>query len=100
MPAGVRERLGSDAAFELAEYLGREQDEWSEDVLSAAADRFECRLAGEMSGLRRELQAGLGGVRQEVATSRVEMLKWSFIFWIGQVAAIAGLLTMMLRARP
>jgi hypothetical protein len=45
------------------------------------------------------LRAGLGSVRQELATSRVEMLKWSFLFWIGQVAAMAGLLGFMLR-RP
>jgi len=39
-----------------------------------------------------------GKLRQEIATSRVELLKWSFLFWIGQVAVIAGLLAFMLRA--
>jgi hypothetical protein len=29
---------------------------------------------------------------------RANLLKWSFIFWVGQVAAIAGLLAFMLRA--
>lgn len=99
MPGALRDRLGPDAAFDLAEYVSGEHDDWREDVLSVAADRFECRLAAEMSGLRREIQTDLNGIRQEIATTRVEMLKWSFIFWIGQVAAIAGLLTVMLRAR-
>ena len=27
---------------------------------------------------------------------RVELLKWSFLFWVGQVAAMAGLLAYML----
>jgi len=40
-------------------------------------------------------------VRQELATTRVEMLKWSFLSWAGQVAAMAGLLAFMLRGlRP
>jgi len=40
-------------------------------------------------------------VRQELATTRVEMLKWSFLSWTGQVAAMAGLLAFMLRGlRP
>jgi hypothetical protein len=36
-------------------------------------------------------------VRQELSTTRVDMLRWSFVFWIGQVAAIAALLAFMLR---
>jgi len=26
------------------------------------------------------------------------LLKWSFLFWVGQVAAVAGLLAFMLRS--
>ena len=58
-----------------------ERKDWSHQVLCTAADRFERRLAEEMSTLRHEL-----------VTTRVDMLKWSFVFWIGQVAAMAGLL--------
>jgi hypothetical protein len=39
---------------------------------------------------------GFAGLRQEIATVRVELLKWSFLFWAGQIAAIAGLLSYML----
>jgi hypothetical protein len=70
-------------------------------VLSVASDRFERRLTDEISTLRDEmrntLNEGLTSVRQELATTRVETLKWSFVFWVGQVAAMAGLLAFMLR---
>jgi hypothetical protein len=59
-------------------------------VLSTAVDRFERRLAEELSNLRQ-------GITQELVTTKVNMLKWSFVFWIGQVAAIAALLSFMLR---
>ena len=59
-------------------------------MLTAAADKFERRLSEEISGLRVWLHDGLLSVRQELATTRVEMLKWSFLFWLGQVAAMAG----------
>ena len=76
---------------------------WKEEVLDAASDRFERRLAIEMSDLRVEVCAmiheDLTRLRQELATARVEMLKWSFAFWVGQVVAIAGLLAFMLRGR-
>ena len=76
------------------------------------AERFERRLAEELSMLRveiaesqarlqagvsKDLQRGLAGVREDIATARVELFKWSFLFWVGQVAVIAGLLSFMLR---
>jgi hypothetical protein len=97
IPGPLRDRLGLDATVGLMELLDEERNEWSEQVLSIAADRFECRLTAEISGLRAELRQGLAAVRQELATTRVEMLKWSFVFWIGQVAAMAGLLSLMRR---
>jgi hypothetical protein len=103
VPTSLRTRLGDEATFGLIELLDSDRKEWSEHVLSAAGDRFERRLAEEISALRVEIRAGLHdgltSVRQEIATTRVEMLKWSFVFWIGQVAAMAGLLSFMLR-RP
>jgi hypothetical protein len=95
VPAALRNRLEDDATFGLIELLDRERKDWSEQVLSVAADRFERQLSEELSGLRVEfrtvLHDGVNSLRQEIATTRVEMLKWSFLFWIGQVAAMAGL---------
>ena len=100
VPAAVRTRLGDDATFGLIELLDSDRREWSEHVLSVAADRFERRLTEEISDFREEIREGLHdgltSVRQEIATTRVEMLTWSFLFWIGQVAAMAGLLAYML----
>jgi hypothetical protein len=39
-------------------------------------------------------------VRQDVTTVRVDLMKWSFLFWIGQVAATAGLMAFMFRSVP
>ena len=73
-------------------------------MLNVAAERFERRLTHEVSALRvdlsRELHQGLSGVRQEMATGRADLVKWSFLFWVGQVAAVAGLLAFMLYGHP
>jgi len=78
-------------------------EEWSEHVLSLAGERFERHLAQEVAGLeirlRQEMQDGFTALRRELSELRAETLKWSFVFWIGQLAAIAGLLSFMLRAR-
>jgi hypothetical protein len=74
-------------------------DAWSEHVLNIAAERFERRLAEEISGLRVEMHAGFTAIRHELSEQRVELLKWSFAFWIGQLAAMTALLAFMLRNR-
>ena len=102
IPANLRTKLGDDATFGLIELLSAEEKEWSDRMLTSATERFERRLTQEISLLRQDfhqsLDDGLAGIRTELANVRVEMLRWSFVFWIGQVAAVAALLAFMLRA--
>ena len=37
------------------------------------------------------------GIRNDMAAGRVELFKWCFIFWIGQVLAMTGITGVMLR---
>ena len=67
-------------------------------MLTMTADRFERRLTEQVSLLRQDLHQSINDVRSDLANARVEMLRWSFVFWIGQVAAVAALLAFMLRA--
>ena len=53
---------------------------------------------GEMrAGLRQEMGEMRAGLREEMASGRIELFKWCFFFWIGQVLAIGGLMGVMLR---
>jgi hypothetical protein len=53
---------------------------------------------GEMrAGLRQEMGEMRAGLREEMASGRIELFKWCFLFWIGQVLAIGGLMGVMLR---
>jgi hypothetical protein len=107
VPLTVADTLGPDGAHGLSAMFESAQAEWTEDVLTLAAERFERSLVSEVSTLRvdmardlstmrQEIGRFMADVRQDVASARVELLKWSFLFWIGQVAATAGLLTFML----
>src|SRR5207245_1045111 len=98
---GLRTRLGEEATVGLLELLESTENKWSERVLSIATERFERRLTQEISGLRVEIAQSLAMLRTEMhegfARTRVEILRWSFLFGIGQVAAMAGLMAFMLR---
>ena len=93
----LRERLGVRAAHDLEEYASELGSRWRDDVLQTASERFENRLdhrlAVEMSALRLEMQKGFSELR-------VEVLRWSFLFWIGQLAGVAALLSFMLKQGP
>jgi len=48
----------------------------------------------EIESVPPALQARLG---PEATGGRVDLFKWCFLFWVGQVLAIGGLLGVMLR---
>lgn len=50
------------------------------------------------AALKEEMHGGFAALRQDLATRHAEQLKWSFLFWVGQVAVIAGLFGVLLRA--
>jgi hypothetical protein len=109
-------RLGPEACEDLSNAI----EEGQNDMLSVAGERFEQRLIAvsaelgadigrahsdlhqEMTtmdaGIRVALTEGLSKIRVEMTDMRVEVLRWSFLFWLGQVAATATLLALMLRA--
>ena len=47
--------------------------------------------------IRQEMGQMGSGIRQEIASGCVEMLKWCFLFWIGQLVTIASIAGLMLR---
>lgn len=86
----LRDRLGREGTLGLLELFESEETVWRDRVLSIAAERYERRLAEEIAGLRVALVREIYGLRSEI-------LKWSFLFWIGQFAAFAGLLAFMFK---
>lgn len=52
---------------------------------------------GTSSGLGTDLRQEIAGVSSRMAADRFELLKWAFLFWIGQVVAIGTLFGVMTR---
>jgi len=99
--AALSDRLGREATDGLLELVESTRTEWTEHVLTLAEARFDRRLTQEISTLRvdftRELHQGLAAIREEIAAVRVELIRWSFAFWVGQIAVMIGVLAFMLR---
>lgn len=94
-PPALRGRLGDDGVAALAEVF----EERDHALLNLSTDRFERRLSeecaklrAEIGELRTELREQCAALRVEIAGVRADFIKWSFLFWAGQAATIAGLL--------
>ena len=112
----LRDTLGPEASQDLSNAF----EEVQNDMLTMTCDRFERRLIAvgselrseiyrtqselrqEMArmdaGLRIALTEGLSKIRTDMSDMRVDVIRWSFLFWIGQFAATAALLGYMLRS--
>jgi len=91
-PIALRERLGDSGSAALVDVL----DERDHALMTVVTERFEHRLTEECSKLRSEINALRTELRAdfrvELANARADFIKWSFLFWIGQAATVAGLL--------
>ena len=82
VPAPLRERLGdagSDSLVMMFAEANRIATERLERTVREVEERFDQRL------------------NQKIADLRFDLLKWNFLFWVTQLAAIVGILNVMLR---
>lgn len=122
----LKPKLGEEEARELLEYVETAVE--SRAASKADLQQVATELRGELqqavtelrgelqqavTELRGELQQGLSGLRaeflreltrvettlrREIQESRADLLKWSFAFWVGNLAAMAGIIFAMFRA--
>ena len=100
IPLALSGRLGDDAASGLAALLEENNRVWADAVLTQCTERFERRLIEETSKLRLEMHDGFAMLRQEMKDSRFDLLKWAFVFWVGQLVSVTVVVGMLLRALP
>lgn len=88
LPQILTERLTDKGADALAEIISKTTAESEKIVLQIAEKRFETELAmleGRMEKRFAELDAKIERVQ-------ADLIKWMFIFWVGQVATITSIL--------
>lgn len=100
----LHQTLGQEAAEDMVTWMQqldtqradlRELNELNFSRFDATLERRVAEVHHEMQAgfaqLRQELQVGLSGMETKLAQARADLIKWSFIFWVGAVGAIAAL---------
>src|SRR5215213_7908972 len=104
----LQEKLGDDAMADLRGVIDDAGRQWRADVLDVAGERFERRLGAEIGALRIDMAKEFGvsrvemtkefaAVRADLAEVRFSTLKWAFVFWVSQFAAISGMMAFLLK---
>ena len=100
---GETSSLGATLRQEMADLRNALRQEMADlrDALRQEMAALESRLRQEMAGLESNLRQEMTGlersIRGDIAAGRVEFIKWAFMFWVGQVLAITGIMGVMLR---
>jgi len=87
----------------VIELINKSNSKLKEDVLVFVEDKFERRLTVEMakinqritdeiSKVNQRITEEISKVNQKISESHANLIKWMFIFWIGQIGAILGIL--------
>ncbi|MBI3756694.1 MAG: DUF1640 domain-containing protein [Deltaproteobacteria bacterium] len=117
----LREKLGEEGADALVALINEAGEDHKTSVIEIVGERFERRLTEEitklrtdtndgmnklridtndgMNKLRVEMAAfqtntndGMSKLRVEMADLRANLIQWMFLFWIGQIGVLTGIL--------
>ena len=92
----LQEKLGDEATEEFVQLLNQALSDQKQEIIEFVAERFERRLSEEIASLRAEMHEMGASIRAEmherISSAKAELIKWMFIFWVGQVVTIVGIL--------
>jgi len=88
----LREKLGSEAVASLIRLISQSQAEQKRDTLEIVEEKFERRLSQEIGKLDVKITETKADLMTQISQTRADLIKWMFIFWVGQVAVILGML--------
>ena len=95
----LREKLGDDGAEALVELINEAQKETQNNVIKFVEEKFEKRLSEELAKVRveiaevkTELIERIEALKTNDEKVKSELIRWMFIFWVGQIGAVLGIL--------
>jgi len=106
----LKPKLGDEEARSLLEFIetsvehraaSKEDLQRTESAMREEIRSVESNLREEIhrveSSLREEIHRVESSLREEIHNVKVDLLKWSFAFWIGNVAVLSGIMFALVR---
>ena len=83
----LKQKMGEQEAEALVTFVDHKIKDNNETNLNVLATKVDIA----------ELKVEMSNLEVKIADSKAEMIKWMFIFWIGQVAVTVGFLVVYLK---
>lgn len=97
VPKVLRDKLGEEGADALVALINAADTQSKGDVLTFVEEKFERRLSEEAakfnSRLTEEvtkLNVKMTNLEAKILEVKADLIRWMFIFWVGQLGAILG----------
>lgn len=92
VPRVLRQKWDDDVVDAVIDLINKSNSRLKEDTLSFVEDKFERRLTEEMAKVNQRITDEISKVNQKISESHANLIKWMFIFWIGQIGMMLGIL--------
>jgi hypothetical protein len=96
----LRETLGDEAANDLVTWVDEATARELGHIRELAElhySRFDARLDQRLADLRADLYGRIEALRTELAVQRGDLIKWMFLFWVGTIVPLAGLMVALVK---
>ena len=92
IPKALREKLGEEGANSLVDLLNFQSQNSGNSITTFVEEKFERRLSEELSKTRIEFFEEMAKLRGEMHKNQAATIRWMFVFWVGQIGALLGVL--------
>ncbi|MFQ5667029.1 MAG: LA_3696 family protein [Candidatus Binatia bacterium] len=92
VPRPLREKLGNEASDALVSLINQAGNGYKADTIEFVGERFERRLTEEVAKLDHRITEEVSKLDVKLSETKADLLRWMFIFWVGQVGALLGIL--------
>ena len=87
----LSEKLGNDTTEAMFKYIDNKTERSVEATIKTLATK------DDLVNLRKDITNEFTSLRKKIGESKVDSIKWMFIFWIGQVGATLGIIFLFLK---
>lgn len=88
IPKALQDKLGEEAAQGLIELINYQSKNSGDSITNFVEEKFERRLTEEISKVHDDIST----LRVEMHKSQAATVRWMFVFWVGQIGALFGIL--------
>jgi hypothetical protein len=94
----LSEKLGNDTTEAMFKYIDNKTERAVESTIQTLATKGDLAiLKADLLVVKNDLGTAKYELARDISESKAEMIKWMFIFWVGQFAGIGAVIMILLK---